>query len=189
MLVLNWNLVTLYPAGIPTTELTYAPTLLLPEGWKLGTGLPIRSQAGGKVEFEPVSLDTLIDSPVIGGAHYRVIPLAAPGSPPEEMDIVADSETALAVPQTFVEGYIRLMQEAEALFGAHHFRSYHFLVVLSDHPVAPTIEHQESSYHHFPERTLIDVEMNRDQAGYYLPHELTHSWKWEISPSCGYRHT
>ena len=176
LLILNWNLVTLYPAGKPTAELTYKPILLLPEGWKLGTALPIRSQSGGKVEFEPVSLDTLIDSPVIAGTHYRVVPLAAPGMPPEEMDVAADSETALAVPQTFVEGYLRLMQEAEALFGAHHFRSYHFLVVLSDHPAASTIEHQESSYHHFSERALIDVKMNRDDVGYSLPHELTHSW-------------
>lgn len=175
LLILNWNLVTLYPAGIPTAELTCVPTLLLPEGWKFGTALPIRSQSGGKVEFEPVSLDTLIDSPVIAGAHYRVIPLAASGMPPEEMDIAADSETALAVPQTLAEGCIRLMQEAEALFGAHHFRSYHFLMALSDHLGGLTLEHHESSVQQNPERALIDMDMNGDVT-YHLAHELVHSW-------------
>ncbi len=174
LLVLNWNLVTLYPAGKPTAELTYKPSLLLPEGWKLGTALPIRSELGGKVEFEPASLDTLIDSPVIAGAHYRVIPLAAPGLPPDEMDIAADSEAALAVPQTFVENCIRLMHETEAMFGAHHFRCYHFLVTLSDH-CDWTIEHHESSVQSSPERSLLDTEIDKEVT-YHFSHELVHSW-------------
>jgi predicted metalloprotease with PDZ domain len=96
--------------------------------------------------------------------------------PAEEMDIAADSELALAMPQDFAEGYIRLMHEAEALFGAHHFRSYHFLVALSDHFAAMQLEHHESTDDHFSERALIDLESNRDDVPPTLAHELAHSW-------------
>lgn len=186
LLVLNWNLVTLYPAGRPSADYTYRATLLLPEGWKFGTVLPLASQRGGRVEFEAVSLDTLIDSPVIAGAHFRAVPLPAPGLPPAEMDIVADHESALAIPQKLVETWTRLMQEAEALFGAHHYRSYHFLVTLSDHMTGGgAVEHHESSDDRYAERALTDDRMTRDIAAGNLTHELVHSWNGKYRRPAG----
>ena len=41
LFVLEWNEVTLYPAGTPSKDLTYDATLILPRGWKFGTSLPI----------------------------------------------------------------------------------------------------------------------------------------------------
>lgn len=186
LLVLNWNLVTIYPAGKPSADYTYSATLMLPEGWKFGTALPVRSQTGGRIEFEAVSLDTLIDSPVIAGAHFRSVRLPAPGLPPAEMDIVADRESALAMPQKLVESWTRLMQEAEALFGAHHLRSYHFLVTLSDHMTGGGgVEHHESSDDRYPERALIDERMSRDRVAGNLTHELAHSWNGKYRRPAG----
>ena len=41
LIVLEWNEVALYPAGTPSAQLTYDATLILPDGWKFGTSLPI----------------------------------------------------------------------------------------------------------------------------------------------------
>src|SRR5271169_2358824 len=96
LLALEWNEVVLYPADIPAEKLTYQAKLLLPDGWKFGTALPVENESGNRVSFKPISLDLLVDSPVIAGEFYRTIDLTPPGeSIHHEIDIVADSEASL----------------------------------------------------------------------------------------------
>ena len=76
LLDLNWNQVLLYPQGSKPAELQYAPQLLLPGGWHYGTALrPGGNWKRGDFLFAPVSLETLVDSPVIAGAFYRRVDL------------------------------------------------------------------------------------------------------------------
>jgi predicted metalloprotease with PDZ domain len=145
LLVLNWHTVILYPQGKPATDYTYKASVQLPAGWNFGTALPVASQPGNRVEFEPVSLVTLIDSPLLAGAQYRVISLAVPGTPPAEIDVAADTEAGLEIPQSFIEQVRRLMEEAAALFDAHHYRAYRFLLARSGHVgLGGSVEHHES---------------------------------------------
>ena len=73
----------------------YEAKLVMPDGWKFGTSLPIASQSGNQIRFKPISLDLLVDSPVITGEYYRAIDLTPPGEPiHHEIDMVADSEAA-----------------------------------------------------------------------------------------------
>ena len=51
LMILNWNLVVLYPAGQPARDYTYKATLQLPAGWRFGTALPIASQSSDTVNF------------------------------------------------------------------------------------------------------------------------------------------
>src|SRR5262249_14248883 len=69
----------------------------------------------------------------------------------------------------------RLVAETGALFGARHYREYHFLLTLSDHTAHFGLEHHESSDDRVPERTMIEDDQ-RWLAGSLLPHEMTHSW-------------
>ena len=133
MCVVSWNQALLYPKGYTSDELTYKASLKLPTGWKFGTSLAVTSQSGEQIEFAPTSLTLLIDSPVIAGAHVRIAPLATQLSVPHEMDLAADSEAALQIPDNTKANYDSLALEAWALFGAHHYRDYHFLYSLSDH--------------------------------------------------------
>ena len=71
LLDLNWNAVVLYPKGQRSDDAAFEPSVTLPPGWKFGTALPVAHAAGDEVEFAPVSLTTLIDSPLIAGVHYR----------------------------------------------------------------------------------------------------------------------
>ena len=184
LMILNWNVVLLYPAGKPTRDYLYKATLQLPEGWKFGTALPVASQTGDTVAFSPAPLNTLVDSPVLAGANYRAVALPTPGGPLQELDIAADSAAALDIPQESVIDYTRLMAEASVLFGAHHYRDYHFLLTLSDVEPPNGLEHHESSDDRAPERTLIDPTLRKLMAG-LLPHEFVHSWNGKYRRPAG----
>jgi predicted metalloprotease with PDZ domain len=174
--VLEWNSVLLYPEGIPAEQLTYEATLLLPEGWKFGTSLPIANSTANRIAFKPISLDMLVDSPVIAGEFYRAIDITPAGETiTHELDLVADSEAALAISPETQKGMANLVAESGKLFGARHYRDYHFLLTLSDHVAHFGLEHHESNDSRLPERVLLSPE-----AGYLvgglLAHEFVHSW-------------
>jgi len=174
MAVISWNQVLLYPKGWKSDDLTYVATLKLPANWKYGTPLPIASTAGEtQITFKPASLTTLIDSPVITGEFLKVVKLA--DDPPTEMDIAADSAAALEPPQEVWDHYKNLVQQANRLFGAHHYRDYHFLLSLSDHVAHFGLEHHESDDSRVDERGLVDETARKAEAS-LLPHEYVHSW-------------
>jgi predicted metalloprotease with PDZ domain len=173
MTVLSWNTLLLYPSGWTTDELTYQASVRLPEGWKFGTPLPIASQSGAEVKFKPSSLTTLVDSPVITGEFLRVVPLSE--NPHQEMDIAADSAGALDAPPGFFDHYKNMTDQARKLFGAQHFREYHFLYSLSDHVAHFGLEHHESNDSRSSERTLVDDDQRLLASG-LLSHEYVHSW-------------
>jgi predicted metalloprotease with PDZ domain len=171
--VLSWNQVLLYPKGYKSDDINYTASLKLPEGWKFGTPLPITNQTGGEIHFATVSLTTLVDSPVITGEFLKVVPLAQ--DPPTEMDIAADSAAALDAQQETWDHYKTLVDQAQKLFGAHHYRDYHFLYTLSDHVAHFGLEHHESDDSRVDERSLVDDSARKLSAG-LLPHEYVHSW-------------
>jgi predicted metalloprotease with PDZ domain len=177
MAVISWNQVLLYPKGWKSDDLTYVAGLKLPSNWKYGTPLPIDSTSadGGEtqIKFKPASLTTLVDSPVITGEFLKVVKLA--DDPPTEMDIAADSAAALAPPQEVWDHYKNLVEQANKLFGAHHYRDYHFLLSLSDHVAHFGLEHHESDDSRIDERDLVDETGRKATAG-LLPHEYVHSW-------------
>ena len=171
--VISWNQVLLYPKGWKADEINYTASLKIPEGWKFGTPLPIASESGNDIHFKTASLTTLVDSPVITGEFLKVVPLAQ--DPLTEMDIAADSAAALDAPADVWEHYKSLVDQAQKLFGAHHYRDYHFLYTLSDHVAHFGLEHHESDDSRVDERALVDDTSRKLSAG-LLPHEYVHSW-------------
>jgi predicted metalloprotease with PDZ domain len=171
--IISWNQVLLYPKGWKSDDINYTASLKLPEGWKFGTALPITSQSGNEIHFATCSLTTLVDSPIITGEFLKVVPLAQ--DPPTEMDIAADSAAALDAPQFVWDNYKNLVDQAQKLFGAHHYRDYHFLYTLSDHVAHFGLEHHESDDSRVDERALVDDGARKLAAG-LLPHEYVHSW-------------
>jgi len=171
--VISWNQLLLYPKGWTADEINYTASLKIPDDWKFGTPLPIASQSGNEIHFAPAPLTTLVDSPVITGEFLKVVPLAQ--EPPTEMDIAADSAAALDAPQDVWDHYKSLVDQAQKLFGAHHYRDYHFLYTLSDHVAHFGLEHHESDDSRVDERALVDDNARKLSAG-LLPHEYVHSW-------------
>jgi predicted metalloprotease with PDZ domain len=182
--VLNWNQYVLYPQGTPADQLRYHTTLRLPHDWHYGTALDVARESGDDIEFQPTSLATLIDSPVSAGAHYKTIELGVFNGVPHYIHIAADSERALAMPPQAVKQYKRLVAEAGAMFGSRHYRSYHFLLTLSDHVASFGLEHHESSDDRLGERTLLDENLLTFYSE-LLPHEFVHSWNGKYRRPAG----
>ncbi len=171
--IISWNQLLLYPKGYKTDDINYTASLKIPQGWKFGTPLPVSNQSVNEINFATVSLTTLVDSPVITGEFLKVVPLAS--DPVTEMDIAADSAAALEAPQETWDHYKSLVEQAQKLFGAHHYRDYHFLYTLSDHVAHFGLEHHESDDSRVSERSLVDDSPRKLSAG-LLPHEYVHSW-------------
>jgi len=176
LLDLDWSEVVLYPAGSPSQQLAYEAKLVMPEGWKFGTSLPVEKQSGNQVSFKPISLEMLVDSPVITGQYFRSIDITPAGEPiHHELDMVADSEVALNMSAENQKEMVNLVAESSKLFGARHYRDYHFLLTLSDHVAHFGLEHHESNDSRMPERALLLPSSGMSLGG-LLAHEFVHSW-------------
>lgn len=175
LVLISWNQVLLYPKGWTGDQITYSASVRLPAGWKFGTPLPVASRSGDEIHFDSVSLFTLVDSPIISGEYLKVVPLNQGQNPPVEMDIAADSAMALQAPQQVWDEYSNLVKQATTLFGATHYRDYHFLFTLSDHVAHFGLEHHEANDSRSEERTLIDPGIRALHAS-LLSHEYVHSW-------------
>ena len=180
--IVTWNQLVLYPDGANVADVTFKPTLSLPAGWKYGTSLSVAKQATNKIDFAPVSLERLVDSPVLAGEYFLVIPLAA--NPENEIDIAADDQSDLAISPELTTALKRVVSEAVTLFGATHYTHYHFLLTLSDHTAHFGLEHHESNDSRVGERALVD-EALRDVSLGVLPHEFVHSWNGKYRRPAG----
>ncbi len=176
LMVLEWNEVLLYPAGSTSDKLIYDAKLILPDGWKFGSSLPVAGQSGNEITFKPISLELLVDSPVDAGQFYRNVDITPPGEPiHHELDLVADSEDALNISDKDKKAMTDLVAESGKLFGARHYRDYHFLLALSDHVAHFGLEHHESNDSRLPERVLLGPGSGMALGG-LLAHEFVHSW-------------
>jgi predicted metalloprotease with PDZ domain len=195
ILDLNWNAVVLYPQGAKSDAVEFAPSVTLPANWKFGTALTVARAAGDEVAFAPVSLTTLIDSPLIAGLFYRRIELTKPDltkpdltkpgeNPTHVMDLVADSDAELAMKPEDLAAYQKLVAETGPLFGARHYRQYHFLYTLSDVIGGHGLEHHESNDSVASGRTLLDPDLHLLYAD-LVPHEFVHSWNGKYRRPAG----
>jgi predicted metalloprotease with PDZ domain len=176
LMVLEWNQVVLYPSGSTSDKLMFDAKLILPEGWKFGSSLPVASENGNEITFKPISLELLVDSPVDAGQYYRNIDITPQGEPiHHELDLVADSEDALNINANDQKAMTNLVAESGKLFGARHYRDYHFLLALSDHVAHFGLEHHESNDSRLPERVLLGPGSGMALGG-LLAHEFVHSW-------------
>jgi predicted metalloprotease with PDZ domain len=173
--VMSWNTLLLYPAGASIHDLVYRPSLTLPTGWQYATALRAKKSRRDRVHFEDVSLAELIDSPVASGAHHRQIDLTGSAATAHRLHLSADSEAALEIRPETEAAFRKLVAEGIILFDSYHYRTYDFLLTLSDHIDAFGLEHHESSDNRLAERALIDDAPLNSNAG-LLPHEFVHSW-------------
>jgi predicted metalloprotease with PDZ domain len=175
LVVISWNTLVLYPKGSAANATSFTTHLQVPPGWKFASALTPTTESADGIEFAPVTLETLIDSPLIAGSYLRTFDLAPGASVPRRLNVVADSAAALEMKPDDLRHFSKLVLEEEALFGAHHFRKYDFLLTLSDQVAHFGLEHHESSDNRAPERMLIDEDERKACAG-LLPHEMVHSW-------------
>ena len=184
--VVDWHDLLVYPLGTSATDMPVRATLRLPAGWQLDTALPLDEKAeqkDGTVTFAPASLYTVLDSPVLSGEIFRKIE-AGPREAPVFLSIAADQRSALDVPEARIAAYRRVPAEAEALFGARHYGSYHWLVALGDTVEENGLEHHESSDNRGRLGMFTDENFLL-RYGILLPHEYVHSWNGKYRRPAG----
>jgi predicted metalloprotease with PDZ domain len=195
--IVDWHDLLVYPLGHGAAEIPIRARLRLPRGWQFDTALPL-DRAGGNgaageaaaashdtLTFAPATLYTLIDSPLLAGDVFRTIELPlAPGAAPARISLAADRRSSLDVPAARIAAFGRLPLEAAALFGAHHYREYRWLVALGDTLDKNGLEHHESSDDRGPAGLFTDPALLL-RWGNLLPHEYVHSWNGKYRRPAG----
>jgi predicted metalloprotease with PDZ domain len=180
LLLILFNHHVVYRGGTPTDQLIYRASVRLPAGWKFDTALPIAAQNGDRIDFTPVSLTTLVDSPIVAGAFTKTIP----AGDAQHIFLTADSASALAMPDARIANVRSLVAETDALFGARHYRRYTWLVTLSDIIEMQGLEHHESTDIRGPEHGFTDADWAA-RVITILSHEFVHSWNGKYRRPAG----
>ncbi len=178
---IKWNRLVFYPQGVASDDVTVKANLASPEGWRCATALKESGASGGYVHFQPVSLTRLVDSPALIGKYSKTVVLR---DNLEKIEFFGDSEKSIEPKPETVAKFKNLVAEAQALFGAHHYDSYRFLVTLSDHGGDEGLEHHETSEDGTAADSLSD-EADGRYLGYLLSHEYTHSWNGKYRRPAG----
>jgi predicted metalloprotease with PDZ domain len=182
--MLSWNEVVLYPDGMNAADVMVAPSVKLPDGWQYGTALEKTSGGAADPTFATVSLEQLVDSPLLAGRYFREVPLAPELSPKHYLDLAADGPEDLELKPQSLAAFGNLVRETGALYKSRHYGSYHFLVTLSDQVAHFGLEHHQSSDDRVPEKTFLDPDLEL-LSGDLLPHEFTHSWNGKYRRPAG----
>jgi predicted metalloprotease with PDZ domain len=211
--IVDWHDLLVYPLGLPgraAGEIPIRASLRLPRGWQFDTALHVERAAadppGDRLErpgaqpqgappheappqeaiaFAATTLYTLLDSPLLAGDVFRTIELPdALGAALVRISLAAGRRTALAVPAARIAAYRRLPAEAAALFGARHYREYHWLVALDDTLEENGLEHHESSDDR-GHAGLFTEPSHLLRWGNLLPHEYVHSWNGKYRRPAG----
>jgi predicted metalloprotease with PDZ domain len=182
--LLSWNTLLVYPSGTDASDVMCTPSITTPAGWKFGTALDKDGGSGQQTTFKTVSLEQLIDSPVLAGRYFREVVLAPEITPKHYLDMAADGPEEVELSKEHVAEFDRLVRETGALYKSRHYGSYHFLVTLSDVVAHFGLEHHQSSDDRVPATTFTDDhEFVLD--GDLLPHEFTHSWNGKYRRPAG----
>jgi predicted metalloprotease with PDZ domain len=175
MLNLQWDTVALYPAGHYSRKIKFQPSVTLPKGWQFATALEKSSQKGNTVTFEGIDFENLVDSPMFAGSHYKRVDLNPNADTPVFLNVFADKEKDLEISAEGLTAHRELIQQMYALYGAHHFDHYDFLLALTDKLGGIGMEHHRSSENSAKENYFSDWDkswVGRD----LLAHEFNHSW-------------
>jgi predicted metalloprotease with PDZ domain len=175
MLNLEWNEVSIYPAGYFSRDIMVQPVVKLPAGWQFGTALETASSGGGLTTFKTVPYNTLVDSPMFAGKYFERVDLDPSGQTQVHIDIVADQPDYLTITPAQLQVHRNLVQQAYKTFGSHHYDHYDFLLSLSDRMSGIGLEHHRSSEDGAGPKYFKDW----DKAAAFrdlLSHEYTHSW-------------
>src|SRR5215467_13455979 len=172
--VLPLNHLVLYPREASADSIMIMARVRIPVGWKYDGALHPQSVEGDTLVLPTVSLDTLIDSPMLAGEYFRTVPLTeGPGS--TRISIAADAPGDLAVPEAMLNAWKHLVPEAVALFGPGHYREYVWLIALADPLDRNGLEHHESTDIRDHEAFFTDP-ARRLEGDRVNPHEYVHSW-------------
>ena len=127
MMNIQWEQVSLYPAGYFTRQIPVQASVTYPAGWQAATALR-GTKTGDTVAYDTIDYEALQDSPVFAGRYFKPVDLGHDVT----LNIVADAPDELNYKPEQIAKHKKLVDEAGALFGAYHFNHYDFLLAITD---------------------------------------------------------
>ncbi|MFM7028762.1 MAG: M61 family metallopeptidase [Chakrabartia sp.] len=168
---LQWQSVSLYPAGWYTRRIPVAASVTYPNGWQAATALRPLSAAGNTVRYQTVDYETLVDSPVFAGRHARSEALTNNVT----LNLFADDAKYLEATPAQLEVHRQLVVQAAKLFGMVPFDHYDFLVALTDQLGGIGLEHHRSSENSVNPEYFTEWSNGPGRRN-LLAHEFAHAW-------------
>ncbi len=179
MMNIQWEQVSLYPAGYYTRAIKLIPSVTLPAGWTGVAALDGGRQTGNKITYAETDYETFIDSPMFAGKHFKKWDLGNQVT----LNIWADEGKYLeAAKPEYIAAHKALVDEAVILFGSKHFDRYEFLLALTEELGGIGLEHHRSSENTRSVKYFSDWDKGGNERG-LLPHELVHSWNGKFRRS------
>ncbi|MFM5924076.1 MAG: M61 family metallopeptidase [Novosphingobium sp.] len=171
MLNLQWEKMSLYPAGHYVRQIRVVPSVTLPAGWQAATALDGKRVEGNRLSWAETSYEILVDSPIFAGRYFRKWDLGQNVT----LNVVADKPEQLAAKPEHIELHRNLVTEARLAFGANHFDHYDLLLAVSDKIGGIGLEHHRSSENQLEPTAFTEWDKNEYDRN-LLPHEYSHSW-------------
>jgi len=171
MLNLQWEKMSLYPAGHYVRRIRVVPSVTLPLGWTVATALDGARQEGNRTTWSETSYEVLVDSPIFAGKYFSKWDLGQKVT----LNVVADRPEQLAATPAQIALHRNLVTEARIAFGANHFDHYEFLLALTDRMGGIGLEHHRSSENQLEPTAFTEWDKNEFDRN-LLPHEYSHSW-------------
>jgi predicted metalloprotease with PDZ domain len=171
MLNLQWEKMSLYPAGYYTRRVPVEASVTVPEGWRVFTALEGQTAQAGRISWAATDYETLVDSPIFAGKHHaewdlgRAVDLGAVADRPELLKLAPENLAKLR----------RMVTESDALFGSRPFDEYTFLLAMTDRMGGIGLEHHRSSENQWEPDSLVKWDEG-DWDHNVLAHELVHAW-------------
>jgi len=174
MVDLQWQSHVLYPAGYYSRRIQVDPAVTLPHDWQFASSLDGATRVGDVVRFSPVSLDVLVDSPVMAARWMKQYALSD-DPVPVRLDVAADTESGLVVPPEALDKYRREVAQAYKLFGGQHYDHYDMLVWLANDFGPGYFEQSRSDENGLPAAFFSDPVRNGRSLGFPF-HGFVHAW-------------
>ncbi len=176
------NTVLMYPEGIDLDTTQVAASIALPEDWVVSTALHGKVEATGgsnRVTFQPISLRTFVDSPMMCGRYRKVYDLVEPGQdriPPHRLHIFSECESVLDVNAEILQRMRQMVTQAARLFASHPFDEFQVLLATTDVLPRNGLEHASSTFNVLGQRSLQDPANLKGWDRLLVPHEYIHAW-------------
>lgn len=180
LLNLQWEKVSLYPAGHYVRQIMIQPSVTLPAGFTGVAALDGERRSGNRINYAVTSYETLVDSPMFAGRHYRRWELGNDVG----LNVFADRPEDLAATADQIVAHRRLVDQTFKTFGTKPFDRYEFLLGLSSELSGIGLEHHRSSENIVPRNYFTDWANTGSTRG-LLPHEFTHSWNGKFRRPLG----
>lgn len=184
MVNVQWESVSMYPAGYYTRRIPVQASLILPAGWQAATALRPTAAAAtsgpNRIAYGVIDYENLVDSPVLAGRYFRKDDLGHNVT----LNSIADDPKELKFPTSAIDHHRKMVDQAIKTFGVRHFDHYDFLNAITDKLGGIGLEHHRSTEISSDLGALIAYDEHPGDRNVF-PHEFTHSWDGKYRRAAG----